>query len=181
MAPSLGNPSPQGSFWALRRCNWRAAHGSTPRPGGISPRGPVCSPVLARLFPEGAACVELRAPGDVSQLFPTEETHIQAAVAKRRAEFAAGRVCARSALAELGAPLAPLGVRPDRSPDWPAGLTGSITHTQGFCGAVAHPHARVLRRRGWLARTLPRHWCGRGERGVGYDGSLAGYLHPGRA
>jgi enterobactin synthetase component D len=49
------------------------------------------------------------------------------AVAKRRAEFLAGRFAALSALRALGIEQAP-GRNEDGSPRWPAGIVGSITH-----------------------------------------------------
>jgi 4'-phosphopantetheinyl transferase EntD len=51
-------------------------------------------------------------------------------------EFAAGRLCARRALAEFGFADYPLRMNGDRRPQWPAPLIGSITHTTGICGAV---------------------------------------------
>lgn len=58
------------------------------------------------------------------------------AVRKRRAEFLAGRLCAARALGRLGAPEVVLtGV--DRSPVWPAGTIGSITHCDETAMAVA--------------------------------------------
>lgn len=63
------------------------------------------------------------------------------AVPKRKAEFLAGRYCARQALAHAAegrAPLAsPLPSRADRAPEWPDGYVGSITHTRGFVAAAA--------------------------------------------
>ncbi len=60
------------------------------------------------------------------------------AVPKRRAEFLAGRYCAREALATLGfGNVGTLEVRADRSPQWPAGIMGAITHTHGFAWAAA--------------------------------------------
>ena len=47
-----------------------------------------------------------------------------------------GRSLARAALAELGAPAGPLGRREDRSPAWPEGFSGSITHADGWCLVV---------------------------------------------
>ena len=58
------------------------------------------------------------------------------AVAGRRAEFFAGRAAARAALAELGVAPVGIGRRADRSPDWPAGVIGSMTHTQGLVAVV---------------------------------------------
>ncbi len=55
------------------------------------------------------------------------------AVASRVREFAARRACARLAMAALGvksgAELAPIGVAADRTPEWPTGFGGSITHS----------------------------------------------------
>jgi len=69
----------------------------------------------------------------VAALFPSELSVVERAVDKRRAEFATARVLARKALALLGVPAASLEPRPDRSPRWPPGTVGTITHTSGFC------------------------------------------------
>ena len=61
---------------------------------------------------------------------------------KRVEEFAAGRFCARRALAELGYTGYPLGMNGDRRPRWPASVVGSITHTDGICGAVVAEQRR---------------------------------------
>jgi 4'-phosphopantetheinyl transferase EntD len=52
------------------------------------------------------------------------------AVPQRRAEFAAGRAAATTAMRMLGFPAAAIPMGPDRAPVWPAGLSGSITHTR---------------------------------------------------
>jgi 4'-phosphopantetheinyl transferase EntD len=61
----------------------------------------------------------------------------------RRREFAAGRACARSALAALGLPPVALPVAPDRSATWPPGTCGSITHAGDWVAAAAAPLARL--------------------------------------
>jgi 4'-phosphopantetheinyl transferase EntD len=58
-------------------------------------------------------------------------------VPKRVQEFAAGRLCARRVLTELGIKDFPIKAASDRQPVWPVGVVGSITHTTGFCAAVA--------------------------------------------
>jgi 4'-phosphopantetheinyl transferase EntD len=68
---------------------------------------------------------------------PEEAAAVARAVEKRRREFAAGRACARQALAALGAPPQALPVGPARAPIWPAGFIGSISHCDGVCCAVA--------------------------------------------
>lgn len=65
-------------------------------------------------------------------LFPAEEAVVRTAGPWRRAEFAAGRACARVALAALGLPAAPVLAGRAGEPRWPAGVTGSITHCAGY-------------------------------------------------
>ncbi|CAG8867263.1 hypothetical protein PS627_02400 [Pseudomonas fluorescens] len=61
---------------------------------------------------------------------------LQRSVAKRQAEYLAGRVCARAALLQLdGRDYVP-GTHEDRSPIWPTGVHGSITHGKGWAAAV---------------------------------------------
>jgi len=69
-------------------------------------------------------------------LFAEESAIVRNAAPSRVEEFAAGRVCARRALADLGYPPSPLLRDPDRRPAWPAGCHGSITHTDGHCAAA---------------------------------------------
>jgi 4'-phosphopantetheinyl transferase EntD len=92
---------------------------------------------LRMLFPPDAWVAELRTAGDPALLYPEEAAHLGKAVATRRQEFAAGRLCARRVLAEFGILNFPLRAAEDRQPLWPANLVGSITHTDGFGAAVA--------------------------------------------
>ncbi len=60
-----------------------------------------------------------------------------AAVSKRQTEFLAGRICAYEALRRVtGVPGIPA-VGEDRSPCWPTGVVGSITHGAGWAAVVA--------------------------------------------
>jgi 4'-phosphopantetheinyl transferase EntD len=70
------------------------------------------------------------------RLYPEELAHVARAVERRRAQFGTARVCARRALAELG--FAPCSLVPhaDRSPRWPEGAVGSISHTDDDCAVV---------------------------------------------
>jgi len=77
----------------------------------------------------------------VDDLLPEEQVHIARALPKRRFEFVAGRRAARHALTELGLPPAPIAQAPDRTPIWPEGLTGSITHCDTLCIAALVPKA----------------------------------------
>jgi 4'-phosphopantetheinyl transferase EntD len=97
------------------------------------------SPTLSELFPQGALTAELRGGADPGALYPDEARHLQKAVRKRAEEFAAGRLCARLLLHEFGIHNFAIEVGAHRQPLWPDALVGSITHTAGFCAAVAAP------------------------------------------
>jgi len=68
--------------------------------------------------------------------FAEETQAVTRAVEKRRREFFAGRHYARAAMAQLGVNRLPIAVLPSRAPDWPSGLTGSISHCQDVCVAA---------------------------------------------
>jgi 4'-phosphopantetheinyl transferase EntD len=97
-------------------------------------RWPQRAGLIADLLPPAVTASEsaghLPEPGPV--LFPVEEAVMHTAGPRRRAEFAAGRLCARAALARLGVPAAPILPGPAGQPRWPAGVTGSITHCAGY-------------------------------------------------
>ncbi|WP_423832395.1 hypothetical protein [Streptomyces manipurensis] len=59
--------------------------------------------------------------------------------ARRRAQFATARACARRALAGLGREPVALLPGPGGAPQWPSGVVGSITHCEGYRAAVAAP------------------------------------------
>ncbi len=67
---------------------------------------------------------------------PEEEALISRAVEKRRNEFVTARHCARVALEQLGLPPAPILKGEKGEPQWPEGVVGSLTHCQGYRGAV---------------------------------------------
>lgn len=89
------------------------------------------------LFPTHWFSVEVSAGGgDASSLHPSEQRLIDRAVPKRRAEFAAGRVCAHRALDRLQHTHEPLLRDPHGCPVWPSGALGSISHTRGCVVSV---------------------------------------------
>lgn len=96
------------------------------------------------LFPQTVVIKDRRIPGDPADLHPAEAEHVVRAVPKRVAEFAAGRSCARAALAEFGVREFTLRAAPDRQPLWPERFIGSITHTTGFCAAAVAPRTSML-------------------------------------
>lgn len=61
---------------------------------------------------------------------------LRTAVTKRRAEFLAGRLCAALALKSHGLTVSSIPRRPDRSPLWPSGIVGSISHANGHAAAA---------------------------------------------
>lgn len=65
--------------------------------------------------------------------------NVQRSVAKRQAEFLAGRLCARAALQAVGVPDWVPAIGEDRAPTWPPGVCGSITHGAGWAAAVVAP------------------------------------------
>lgn len=131
---------------------------SVPR-NADKPKNPAClSPLLTSLFPPGVVAAELRKAADSALLLAGEGAHLVRAFPKRVQEFAAGRLCARRALAELGFCDYPLSVSTDRRPQWPNPIVGSITHTRGFSGAV------VAERRQFRA--------------IGVDGEVIGSVPP---
>lgn len=94
---------------------------------------------IASAVPPGVslACTPLGASD--ARLYAVEAAALARAVEKRRDEFLAGRAAARRAMQTLGHGPRPIPMGEDRSPIWPDGLTGSISHTGfGAVSAVAH-------------------------------------------
>ncbi|MEU7425639.1 4'-phosphopantetheinyl transferase superfamily protein [Streptomyces sp. NPDC040750] len=92
--------------------------------------------MLADLLPSTVTAVEVRTDPVAATLFPEEEAHIRGAVPKRRAEFTAVRWCARTAMADLGLPPAPVVPGRRGAPVWHPELTGSMTHCAGYRAAA---------------------------------------------
>ena len=92
------------------------------------------------LLPPGAG-VAARDPRADHPAFPGEGI---TAIPSRNREFRAGRAAARAAMAALGLPQVAIPMRPDRAPDWPPGLSLSITHSASACLAAVLPGARGL-------------------------------------
>jgi enterobactin synthetase component D len=61
---------------------------------------------------------------------------LQGALPSRQSEYRAGRACAALALSQLGSRELKVPRRDDRSPEWPAGFTGSLSHTSGKAVAL---------------------------------------------
>lgn len=80
---------------------------------------------------------------DLAGMPAAEREWISGAVPRRQREFAGVRACARRALERLGSPAVALVPRPDRSPVWPDGVVGSLTHCAGLRAAAVARAAHV--------------------------------------
>lgn len=69
--------------------------------------------------------------------YPEEEDLVRGVAPARAQAFVAGRQCAHQVLATLGAEGKALLPDANHVPVWPQGFVGSISHTLGFCVAVA--------------------------------------------
>jgi len=99
-------------------------------------------PLRPALFPGPVLALEAPAGSVSGALAAVELERIRSAVAKRRREFETGRLLARDLLARLGFPDFAIAADPKGAPLWPSGVTGSITHTKGWCAvAVAREGA----------------------------------------
>jgi len=99
--------------------------------------------ILSAVLPGTIAWVETRDDRGGDELFPAEAAVVARAVAKRRAEFATVRWCARAALARLGVPARPILPGDRGAPGWPDGVVGSMTHCDGYRAAAVARRSEV--------------------------------------
>ncbi len=78
----------------------------------------------------------LLSAGDFQRSAVPPPASIQRSVAKRQAEFLAGRLCARAALQQLDHLDCVPAIGEDRAPVWPGHISGSITHSTGHAAAI---------------------------------------------
>src|SRR6478735_5679527 len=98
--------------------------------------------VLPAARHELSAAEVLADPPDLEPL-PEEAPLVAKSVAKRRNEFVTVRYCARLALSDLGEPAVPILKGDKGQPCWPDGVVGSLTHCEGYRGAVVAHRTRV--------------------------------------
>ena len=92
--------------------------------------------LLPTVVPDAVSTAELYDdPPDLMPL-PEEAPLVARSVAKRRNEFVTVRHCARIALGEIGVAPVPILKGEKGEPCWPDGVVGSLTHCDGFRGAV---------------------------------------------
>jgi len=90
-------------------------------------------PDASALFPPGVLVLSSALQESLEGLHEAERALIARAVPKRQHEFATGRRLAYELLAQLGSPDYALLADADRTPLWPAGIVGSISHSRGLC------------------------------------------------
>jgi len=95
--------------------------------------------MIEQILPAQVASVEAYDDSGAGELFAEERASLGDAAAKRAAEFATVRTCARQALTRLGVPAAAVVRGRGGAPHWPEGIVGSMTHCRGYrAAAVAH-------------------------------------------
>ncbi|MBM2619661.1 4'-phosphopantetheinyl transferase superfamily protein [Actinoplanes sp. LDG1-06] len=99
--------------------------------------------ILRAVLPPAVTWVETRDDRGADELFPEEAAVVAKAVAKRQAEFATVRWCARQALARLGVTSGPIVPGERGAPSWPAGVVGSMTHCLGYRAAAVARRGEV--------------------------------------
>ena len=96
------------------------------------------SGLLTAVLPDVSGLVSAELYHDPPELspMPEEEPLIARSVTKRRNEFVTVRHCARVAMGRLGISEAPILKGEKGEPRWPEGVVGSLTHCEGYRGAV---------------------------------------------
>ena len=111
----------------------------TPLPACCTPldaHWPLPEPLPGTVFLSTRFDPALLAEGDFLRSAVPPPPSIQRSVAKRQAEFLAGRLCARAALQQLDQLDCIPAIGEDRAPVWPAHISGSITHSTGHAAAI---------------------------------------------
>jgi 4'-phosphopantetheinyl transferase EntD len=100
--------------------------------------------MIEEILPGQVVAVEASDDRAEAALFPEEEALLEGAIDKRRREFSTGRMCARSALQQLGYPASAI-LRGSRGePLWPEGVVGSITHCDDYRAAVVAHSGEIV-------------------------------------
>lgn len=100
--------------------------------------------MIRELLPREVCVAEAFTDPPDTMLFDAEEAVIAEAVPKRRREFTTVRLCARTALAQLGHPPSPLLPGRRGAPQWPPGVVGSMTHCAGYRAAAVASSCHML-------------------------------------
>ena len=92
--------------------------------------------LIGRIVPDGVAAAELFEDPPGLRPHPQEEPLVARAVEKLRRELAGDSHCSRQAMRTLGVDPAPVLRGEMGDPVWPRGVVGSLTHCDGYRGAV---------------------------------------------
>lgn len=92
--------------------------------------------MIEQILPSQVTAVESFGDDPAALLLPQEDAFIARATESRRREFATTRACVRAALARLGRSAVAVLPGPHGAPQWPDGVTGSITHCAGYRAAA---------------------------------------------
>ncbi len=92
--------------------------------------------MIESILPNGVVAAELFEDPPGLTPHPLEAPLVAKAVDKRKREFTSARHCARLAMGKLGVDPAPIMRGASGAPQWPKGLVGSLTHCDGYRGAV---------------------------------------------
>lgn len=104
------------------------------------------SELISGLFPAHTVTVfsDTLSGEAIEALYKEEAVFIKNCTEKRKNTFALGRICARKALSTIGIENFPILKGEGRSPIWPKGVAGSISHTKDCCVvAVARKHSKA--------------------------------------
>jgi 4'-phosphopantetheinyl transferase EntD len=101
-------------------------------------------PPLPAVFGPDVLTAASRIDTDPGKLPAIEQASVAAARVSRQREFATGRRIARSLMTRLGITDAQLPANDDRSPQWPAGVVGSISHAENVCVVALAPSEKFL-------------------------------------
>ena len=97
---------------------------------------PMFQALHACTFVERSFDVTVSTMQTLNRLYPMPD-HLHRAVLKRQVEFMAGRICAQQAIEALtGHKPDDIPAQPDRTPGWPPGIVGAITHTTHYAAAL---------------------------------------------
>src|SRR5262249_28322071 len=99
--------------------------------------------LFAPLLPTCAKVVEGPIVNLEHLLTPQESACVSQAVPKRRMDFAWGGTSARRAVKSFHSGDCSLLMDSDRVPIWPAGLIGSITHSNHYCAVAVARKTQV--------------------------------------
>jgi 4'-phosphopantetheinyl transferase EntD len=102
------------------------------------------APEIAGLFPPGVVAFETHGFRMADDLTVGERASLKGAIAARVNEFAAGRACAKAGLGTLGWSNVSIPAGDDRTPTWPQGAIGSITHIDDYCVSVVARKGALL-------------------------------------